>query len=217
MRLVCINIAIVDDHKIFSTALENLILVNKKYHVDIIGNNGEDFIEKLQKAKSLPDIVLMDLNMPIKDGVATTEYLTENFPEIKVIALTMEDNEDSIIKMLKAGAKGYLLKDMQPEIHFDALDTVYQKGVFYTDNISQNLLKINSQINSANELISNLKNTEKEFIKLACSEMTYKEIAEKMFLSPKTIDGYRDSVFSKLEVKSRVGIVLFAIKNGLNR
>lgn len=212
-----INIAIVDDHKIFSTALENLILVNKKYHVDIIGNNGEDFIEKLQKAKSLPDIVLMDLNMPIKDGVATTEYLTENFPEIKVIALTMEDNEDSIIKMLKAGAKGYLLKDMQPEILFDALDTVYQKGVFYTDNISQNLLKINSQIKSANELISNLKNTEKEFIKLACSEMTYKEIAEKMFLSPKTIDGYRDSVFSKLEVKSRVGIVLFAIKNGLNR
>ncbi|MBS1549234.1 MAG: response regulator transcription factor [Bacteroidetes bacterium] len=211
-----IQIAIVDDHKIFSTALENMISANKLFHVNIIGNNGEDFITKLQETKVPPQIVLMDIRMPIKDGIETTQYLTENHPDLKVIALTMEDNEDCIIRMLKAGAKGYLLKDMQPDILFDAIETVYKKGVFYTDNITQNLLKIKSEEKFANELIASLKNTEKEFIKLACSEMTYKEIAEKMFLSPKTIDGYRDSVFSKLDVKSRVGIVLFAIKNGLS-
>jgi DNA-binding NarL/FixJ family response regulator len=128
----------------------------------------------------------------------------------------MEDNEDCIIKMLKAGAKGYLLKDMHPDILFDALDTVSKKGVFYTDNITQNLLKIKTEETKANELIASLKNTEREFVRMACSEMTYKEIADKMCLSPKTIDGYRDSVFTKLDVKSRVGIVLFAIKNGLS-
>lgn len=211
-----IEIAIVDDHKIFSTALENMISANKLYKVSIIGNNGEDFIQKLQDTKSLPEIVLMDVKMPLKDGIETTQYISENYPEIRVIALTMEDNEESIIKMLKAGAKGYLLKDMQPQILFEAIETVHKKGVFYTDNITQNLLKIKAEEKIANDLIASLKNTEKEFIRLACSEMTYKEIAEKMFLSPKTIDGYRDSVFSKLDVKSRVGIVLFAIKNGLN-
>jgi DNA-binding NarL/FixJ family response regulator len=105
---------------------------------------------------------------------------------------------------------------MHPDILFDALDTVSKKGVFYTDNITQNLLKIKTEETKANELIASLKNTEREFVRMACSEMTYKEIADKMCLSPKTIDGYRDSVFTKLDVKSRVGIVLFAIKNGLS-
>ncbi|MBS1572589.1 MAG: response regulator transcription factor [Bacteroidetes bacterium] len=211
-----INIALVDDHKIFSKALENMIVSNKSFRVSLIGDNGEDFIEKLKNTNSPPEIVLMDVRMPLKDGIETTQYLTDNYPDIKVIALTMEDNEESIIKMLKAGAKGYLLKDINPEVLFDALETVHKKGIFYTDNITQNLLKIKTEEKISNELIATLKTTEKEFIKLACSEMTYKEIAEKMFLSPKTIDGYRDSVFTKLDVKSRVGIVLFAVKNRLN-
>ena len=211
-----IKIGIVDDHKIFSTALENMISANKAFQVILVGNNGDDFIQKLALSKVLPEIVLMDVRMPIKDGIETTQYITDNYPDIKVIALTMEDNEDCIIKMLKAGAKGYLLKDMHPDILFDALDTVSKKGVFYTDNITQNLLKIKTEETKANELIASLKNTEREFVRMACSEMTYKEIADKMCLSPKTIDGYRDSVFTKLDVKSRVGIVLFAIKNGLS-
>ena len=211
-----IKIGIVDDHKIFSTALENMISANKAFQVVLVGNNGDDFIQKLALSKSHPEIVLMDVRMPIKDGIETTQYLTDHFPDIKVIALTMEDNEDCIIKMLKAGAKGYLLKDMHPDLLFDALDTVSKKGVFYTDNITQNLLKIKTEESKANELIASLKNTEREFVRMACSEMTYKEIADKMCLSPKTIDGYRDSVFTKLDVKSRVGIVLFAIKNGLS-
>lgn len=211
-----IKVAVVDDHKMVSKAIEDMIRMNSKYDVVMNCSNGDDLIETLENSTNLPDVVLMDVNMPFRNGIDTTVYLTKNFPDIKVIALTMEDNEGTIIKMLKAGAKGYLLKDMSPEILFEAIDTVYMKGSFYTDNISDSLLKVKSEDMIAKSVISELKDKEREFVKLACSELTYREIAEKMCLSPKTIDGYRDNVFVKLEIKSRVGLVLFAVKHNLD-
>ncbi len=210
-----IPIAIVDDHTLMSKALENMIVENPQYSVIMNHPNGEDFIAALEKASELPAVVLMDINMPYKNGIETTEWLSEHRPDIKVIALTMEDDEKVLIKMLKAGAKGYLLKDMQPSILFQAIDTVFDKGCFYTDFVAQKLLKVKAEDSKTVSLLSDLKDREREFIKWACSELTYKEIADKMFLSPKTIDGYRDSVFLKLEIKSRVGLVLFALKHGL--
>lgn len=210
-----IPIAIVDDHTLMSKALENMIAENPKYHVVMNQPNGEDFISELKNVSELPAVVLMDINMPYKNGIETTEWLTEYHPDIKVIALTMEDDEKVLIRMLKAGAKGYLLKDMQPSILFQAIDTVFEKGSFYTDFVAQKLLKVQTEDAKNASLLSDLKEREKEFIKLACSELTYKEIADKMCLSPKTIDGYRDSVFVKLEIKNRVGLVLFALKHNL--
>jgi len=210
-----IPIAIVDDHTLMSKALENMIAENPKYHVVMNQPNGEDFISELKNVSELPAVVLMDINMPYKNGIETTEWLTEYHSEIKVIALTMEDDEKVLIRMLKAGAKGYLLKDMQPSILFQAIDTVFEKGSFYTDFVAQKLLKVQTEDAKNASLLSDLKEREKEFIKLACSELTYKEIADKMCLSPKTIDGYRDSVFVKLEIKNRVGLVLFALKHNL--
>ncbi|KFF28195.1 response regulator transcription factor [Chryseobacterium vrystaatense] len=210
-----IPIAIVDDHTLMSKALENMIMENPQYSVIMNHPNGEDFIVAIEKASELPAVVLMDINMPYKNGIETTEWLTEHHPDIKVIALTMEDDEKVLIKMLKAGAKGYLLKDMQPSILFQAIDTVFEKGSFYTDFVAQKLLKVKTEDIKTASLLSELKEREKEFIKWACSELTYKEIADKMFLSPKTIDGYRDSVFTKLEIKNRVGLVLFALKHDL--
>ncbi|AZA47746.1 DNA-binding response regulator [Chryseobacterium carnipullorum] len=210
-----IPIAIVDDHTLMSKALENMIMENPQYSVIMNHPNGEDFIAAIEKASELPAVVLMDINMPYKNGIETTEWLKEHHPNIKVIALTMEDDEKVLIKMLKAGAKGYLLKDMQPTILFQAIDTVYDKGSFYTDFVAQKLLKVKTEDIKTASLLSELKDREKEFIKWACSELTYKEIADKMFLSPKTIDGYRDSVFTKLEIKNRVGLVLFALKHDL--
>ena len=210
-----IKVAIVDDHQLISKALENMISENKKFKVVMNSPNGEKFLEDYESIAIKPDVVLMDVNMPLKNGIDTTEELTKKYPEVKVIALTMEDNENTIIKMLKAGAKGYLLKDTQPEMLFEALKTVYEKGVFYTDMVAQSLLKIKTEETEHKNIMNELKDKEKEFIKYSCSELTYKEIADKMFLSPKTIDGYRDSVFIKLDVKSRVGLVLYAIKHGL--
>lgn len=211
-----IKVAIVDDHKMLSAAIEKMISLNKKYTVVNNSINGEDFITAVEKENIVPDVVLMDVNMPVKNGIETTQYLKQKFPAIKVIALTMEDDEKTIIAMLKAGARGYLLKDMSPQILFEAIDTVFEKGMFYTDLVTQCLLNIRTEENEVKESVEDLKDKEKEFIKLACSEMTYKEIADIMCLSPKTIDGYRDSVFTKLDVKSRVGLVLFALKHKLN-
>lgn len=210
-----IKVGIVDDHHLVSKALENMISENPEFRVVINSANGEKFLEDYESAELKPDIVLMDVNMPLKNGFDTTEFVTKNYPNVRVIALTMEDNENTIIKMLKAGAKGYLLKDTQPEMLFEAMKTVYEKGVFYTDMVAQSLLKIRTEEIEHKNILSELKEKEKEFIKLSCSELTYKEIADKMCLSPKTIDGYRDSVFVKLDVKSRVGLVLYALKHGL--
>lgn len=211
-----INVGIVDDHKMLSAAIEKMISMNKKYKVIYNSCNGEEFINDLEKGKILPDVVLMDVNMPVKNGIETTQYLKEKFPDIKIIALTMEDDEITIISMLKAGARGYLLKDMSPKILFEAIVTVFEKGVFYTDMVTQCLLNIRTEEKVVKDSLNELKDRERDFIKLACSEMTYKEIADIMFLSPKTIDGYRDSVFTKLDVKSRVGLVLFALKHQLD-
>lgn len=210
-----VKIAIVDDHQLVSKALENMISLNPNFEVVMNCSNGENFLEVLGKSKKHPDVVLMDINMPVKNGIETTTAVRRLYPDIEVIALTMEDNERTIIQMLKAGAKGYLLKDMSPEILFSAIEIVSKGGTFYTDIVTQSLLKVKSEETELQTIWKDLKDTEIEFMKLACSELTYKEIADKMCLSPRTIDGYRDSVFAKLNVKSRVGIVLFVLKNNL--
>lgn len=210
-----IKIAIVDDHKLFSKALESLISYNQNFEVIMNFSNGKDFLDTLQNSETQPEVVLMDINMPVKNGIETTEELTKNFPNIKAITLTKEDDENTIIQMMKAGAKGYLLKDISPEVLFDAIDIVHKNGIFYTDVITKTLTKIKAEKQLLNETYNDLKECEAEFVKLACSELSYKEIANKMALSPRTIDGYRESVFAKFNVKTRVGMVLFAVKNNL--
>lgn len=210
-----IKIAIVDDHRLVSKALENMISFNSNFQVIMNCFNGQEFLDELRKSNTHPDVILMDINMPIKNGIETTYEISNEFPNLKVIALTMEDHEGTIIRMLRAGAKGYLLKDMSPEILFDAINIVHEKGIFYTDLVTQSLLNIKTEDKVTYDVQENLKGREVEFIRYACSELTYREIAEQMCLSPRTIDGYRDSVFVKLNVKTRVGIVLFAIRHNL--
>ncbi len=210
-----IKIAIVDDHKLVSRALENMISTNPDFDVVMTCLNGDEFLTELSDSKVRPDVVLMDINMPVRNGIETARELKINYPDLKVIALTMEDNESTIIKMLNAGAKGYLLKDMSPENLFQAIHIVHEKGIFYTDLVTQSLLRVKSETKTEKFLMETLNVRELEFIKLACSELTYREIADKMFVSPRTIDGYRDSIFTKINVKTRVGIVLFAIRNEL--
>ena len=166
---------------------------------------------------NLPDIVLMDINMPGKDGFETTLWLKQNYPFVKVLALSMYDNEQSIIRMLKNGAKGYILKDTDPREFKTALDSVFSKGYYYSELVAGKLIHAVNNLDKSDHGIQSraLNDREIEFIRLACTEMTYKEIADRMFLSPRTIDGYRDALFEKLNIKTRVGLVMFAIKNGI--
>lgn len=156
--------------------------------------------------------------MPVKDGYETSVWLKKNHPAVKVLALSMYDNENSIIRMFKAGAKGYILKDCDPSELKIALHALMTKGFYYSEMITGKLIHtINTLDEKENEsnIAINLSEKETAFLKLACTEYTYKEIAEKMLVSTRSVDGYRDALFDKLQVKSRVGLVLFAIRNGI--
>ncbi len=207
------GIAIVDDHLLFAQSLTSLIATLDKYEVLFHSLNGEDFICKLSTQTTVPNLVLLDINMPVMDGLETMGWIKENYPDLRVLALSMDDREETIIKMLRLGARGYLLKDIHPDIFEKALDDVLIKGFYFSDRITNTILDSIDKKEETDKL--RLKEREMEFLKLACTERTYKEIAEDMFLSPKTIDGYREVLFEKLEVKSRIGLVLYAIKNKL--
>jgi len=210
------RIALVDDHSLLRIGLAQLV-ESLGFTVQSQSDNGKEFIEKLDP-QSLPDLVLMDINMPEMDGYATTQWIKANQPGIKVLALSMYDNETSIIRMLKCGARGYILKDAEPGELRAAIDDVINKGFYYSDLVSGKLMHA---INNLEDENGNLKHLvqlnarETDFLKYACTELTYKEIADKMFVSPRTIDGYRDALFEKLQLKTRVGLVMYAIKNGI--
>jgi two-component system, NarL family, invasion response regulator UvrY len=211
------SVAIVDDHMLLRKELANLIRGLETYAVFFEANNGKDFIKQLQP-RYLPDIVLLDINMPEMDGYETALWLKRNYPGIKIVALSMYDNEHSIIRMMKNGAKGYILKDIDPMEFRSALNSLIGKGFYYSELITSKLIHAVSKLDDAGEAVKSpslLNVREREFLKLVCTEMTYKEIAEKMFLSARTIDGYRDALFEKLNVKSRVGLVLYAIKHNI--
>ena len=210
-------VAIVDDHTMFRKGLAALINFFPNYKVSMDASNGKDFIGQLQSTQ-LPDIVLMDINMPEMDGYATTEWLRDNHPEVKTLALSTMDSETAIIKMIKSGAKGYVLKDAEPSELKLAFDEVMSRGYFYNDLVSRKVLNAISQLvdpKKTTATFANLTPREIEFLKFACTEMTYKEIADKMHLSVRTVEGYRDSLCDKLDIKTRVGLVIYAIKNGI--
>lgn len=203
------NIVLVDDHVLLRNGLSTLI-TDLGFNVLYECNNGKQLTEKINKDNA-PDLVLMDINMPEMDGFETTQWLKNNFPLVNVIALSMFDDESSIIRMLKNGARGYILKDINPAELKQAINSVMTKGFYYSELVSGSLLHSIANAQEGDGVLS-LKDREIEFLKLVCTEMTYKEISDKMNLSPRTIDGYRDDLFQKLGVKSRVGLVLFAIK-----
>jgi two-component system, NarL family, invasion response regulator UvrY len=210
------SIALVDDHSLLRNGLAQLV-ESLGHKVLFEADNGQHFQQQLNGSNH-PDIVLMDINMQPMDGFETTQWLKENHPDILVLALSMYDNEASIIRMLKCGAKGYILKDSDPTELQAAINSVLTKGYYYSDLVSGKLIhainKIDDNGSDINTL-SNLNEREIDFLKYTCTEFTYKEIAEKMFVSPRTIDGYRDDLFDKLKVKTRVGLVMYAIKNGV--
>lgn len=209
-------IAVVDDHSMFRKGLASLISYFPSYKVLFDAANGKDFIAQLHP-KHLPDIVLLDINMPEMDGYATAGWIRVNYPEIKILALSTMDAEQAIVKMIKHGAKGYVLKDAEPAELKKAFDEVLTSGFYYNDVITRKVLKsVHLFADEKNSFSSFIKLSEREieFLKQICSEKTYQQIANDMFLSARTIDGYRDALFEKLNVTSRVGLVLYAIKNG---
>lgn len=212
------KLALVDDHKLFRKGLISLIEMAVPEHTILFeAENGEDLKQKID-VNNQPDIILMDINMPGMDGYQAVTWLNENFPLVHVLVVSMVENEESIVRMLRLGVKGYLCKDVEPAELGEALRTITNKGFYYTDYITGMLVhSIREESTSAKKQVRSYDINDREFsfLQLACSELTYHEIAAKMFLSPKTVDGYRNSLFEKFGVKSRVGLVIFALRGGL--
>ncbi len=209
-----IPVAVIDDHVLLRSALSRLVNTFDQYTVLFEADNGKQLKEKVQQ-HLVPEIVLLDVNMPEMDGFETTQWLHKNYPFIKVLVLSMLSDERTIIKMFRLGARGYLLKNTDPDELRKALDAINQQNVYLSEYVSTKLVTgLNNASDSAEvELVLNER--EREFLRHTCSELSYKEIAEKMHLSPRTIDDYRQALFAKLKVHSRVGLVMYAIRNGI--
>ncbi|MDO9376057.1 MAG: response regulator transcription factor [Bacteroidota bacterium] len=210
-----VEIVLVDDHALLRTGLAGLVNSFSNYIVSYEANNGRRLIEQIN-TKPIPSVVLLDINMPEMDGYETCKWLRNNHPEIKVLALSMYDNENAIIKMFKAGASGYILKDCEPRELYTALNDLVEKGFHYSEMVTGKLIHNINSLDDNTETNATIKLNERElnFLKLACTELTYREIADKMNVSPRTIDGYRDDLFEKLNLKTRVGLVMYAIRQG---
>jgi DNA-binding NarL/FixJ family response regulator len=213
------NIALVDDHLLFRKGLATIINSFPNYHIIIEASSGKEFTTLISQS-NMPTIVILDVTMPDMNGYETANWIHQNYPEIKILALSMLDNEKAIIKMLRNGAKGYILKDSDPKDLKEALDQLMQKGVYLNELMCSHLIdNINSQLHEDAQGFYRkkiaLNDREIDFLQRICSDMSYKQIADDMYLSPRTIDGYRDALFQKLRVSSRIGLVLYAIKNDI--
>ncbi len=211
------KVVLVDDHPLLRNGIATLIDSYDTFSVLFEADNGVEFIKELDN-NNLPDLVLLDITMPEMDGFATAKWIKENHPKIKIIALSMLDDEYAIIRMLKNGARGYVVKNTNAKELLQALKDVMEIGFYFNNQINNkiaNSVYHSAEVGSDAYMLSNITEKEREFLIHACSEKTYKEIASDMNISPRTVDSYRDALFEKLNVKSRVGLATFAIKTGL--
>src|ERR1044072_1883760 len=210
-----IKVALADDHILLRDALASLINTFDNCKVIFTASNGQETLTRI-KSNQIPDVLILDLNMPLLDGHDTSVWLTKHCPNIHVLMLTMYDTDLTLIRLLQAGVRGFLKKDVHPDELKFAIRSVMESGYYYSHNVTGKL--VNLFRNTLEDLSQkkNLLNTQElQFLKLSCSELTYKEIAVEMQLSPRAVDALRDQLFNRLDVKSRVGLAMYAIRHGL--
>lgn len=205
-----IRIAIADDHTVMRSGLAELIRTLGDFEVIMQVSNGLMLLEELAKTNELPDVCILDINMPELNGYETTMRLRELYPQIPVLALSMYENEFSIVKMLRCGAKGFLHKGADPDELLLAIQTVHSGSYFHSEMMLINTIKKSNGSQSMN-----ITDRETEFLEHCCSDLSYKEIAAKMSVSLHTVHGYRDTLFSKLRLKSRTALAVYALKKGV--
>ena len=211
-----INLAIADDHKIFRNGLKATLEDCPEFNLVIEASNGKELIGQL--ATRTPDVILLDIKMPEMDGMQTAAHLNQHFKQIRILALSMHNEDKYIVDMMKAGASGYLLKNAEPEEIIEAILTVHNKGFYFNERLSVTLIKQlvgPSYAESSSTHQVDLNDREIEVLKLVCQEYSNQEIADKIFLSVRTVEGYRARLFEKTCSKNLVGLVMFAIKKGI--
>ena len=214
-----IKLALVDDHNLFRRGIASILGQVADFELVLEASNGQEFIDKIPRR--VPDVVLLDLQMPVLDGTATADYLREHYPLIKIIVLTMHDEDRMVLHLLEKGVSGYLLKDSDPDEVERAIRKVMDEGVYLNEFVSRAMLrKMTNKISVARQpaLYNSkilLSEREKEVLKLICEGMSTAEISDKIFLSPRTVEGHRLRILEKTGTKNTAGMVAYAFKNGL--
>lgn len=214
-----INVAIADDHKLFSSGVAGLLNGMKGVKCLFEASNGKEVLEELERRKIHPDIILMDINMPVMDGIEATEKIKKDYPDIKIIILSMHDEELYIAHLIKKGALGYLLKNTDPKEMERAINAVYEDGYYFTPNVVK---AMHRSISGRKSPVANftssghsLSEREYEILQYICKEMSTKQIADQLSLSPKTIEGHRTKLLEKLNAKNSVGLAIYALREGI--
>jgi DNA-binding NarL/FixJ family response regulator len=208
-----IKIALADDHKLLRNALAKLINTFEGCEVIFEADNGKEFCELIKK--EIPNLAIIDYNMPEMNGLECANWMKINYPTVPILMLTMYDTELMLIKLLQAGVKGFMKKDIHPNELQKAIQSVITDGFYYSVHTSAKLAGFFTERESIPFWDKILTEQDLVFLKLVCSELTYKEIAIEMNMNPRTVDSLRDTMFEKLDVKSRVGLTMYAIKHGL--
>lgn len=209
------TLVIVDDHLLIAKAVAAIVEGFRDFEVLYEAENGQALTERFRQPRNIPDIVLLDITMPVMDGFATAAWLKEHHPEVLVMALSVQDDEDALIRMIKLGARGYLHKNVHPTELEKALYTLVNKGMYFPDWATSKVFRTIAEPREEAAATHPLSKREIEFLQYAATELTYREIGDKMCCSPRTVESYRDSLFEKLGLKTRVGLVMYAVKCGL--
>ena len=207
-----IHIALADDHVLLRDGLKELIHTFGHYKVIIEADNGQQLLDKMEAASILPDICVLDVSMPVMNGYATQVELRKRWPQVKTLVLSQYNNEFTIIRLLKEGAKGYLLKSAGPKEFKLALESVINDDYYHPE---LSVGKFQQYVTNIRKTLPDISKNEMLFLSLCCSELTYKDMGDKIGVSARTIDGYRDNLFEKLNIKSRSGLVMYALKSGI--
>jgi len=214
------NVALVDDHHLVRNGLVSTVNGLGGYHVTVEAGNGKELIDALDQSR-LPAIAIVDLNMPVMDGYETIAWLRANAPAVLPLALTFDATEDAMVKAVRAGARGFLLKNTRPAILKNALDSLILTGYYYTDS-THDVLQRHPGMKTREErerdrVLGAITPREMEFLLLVCdeAEYTYEQMADRMGVHRRTVDNFRISLFEKFDIKSKTGLVLFALRWGL--
>ena len=205
-----IRVAIADDHEIVLNGIKGIILGLGGFSIDFTASNGKELFTKLSAGETLPDVIVMDISMPVWDGYETIEMIKKKWPEMKVLVLTMHKHEFAIIKMFRGGANGYLLKNSPPAELQRALHSIYDTGLYFSEVASSNFYH---RLHHSN-IMPSLSDKEIKLLKYCSTDLTYHDIGEKMGITERSVAGFRTSLFEKLGVNSRAGLVVCAIQMG---